>query len=66
VSAAFYLKKLQPLIGAEVVGLVKDENDEFYGLQLRRDNRRFVLWFSSDDEGNGPGSFDLEVDGRPS
>lgn len=62
-SNRFYLEQLKQLIGAEVVGLVSDESNEFFGLQFRREGEKKpkVLWFQSDDEGNGPGSFSIEV-----
>ncbi len=62
-SNKFYLNQLKQLIGAEVVGLVSDQGGEFFGLQFRRegDKKSKVLWFLSDDEGNGPGSFSIRV-----
>lgn len=61
----FYLEKLTRVVGAKVTGLVRsgkdDGLDEFYGLSLVADDgQKFTLWLLCDDEGNGPGSFDLE------
>lgn len=60
-SAEFYLRRLQHLVGKEITGLVRsgpDEwGDEFFGLIV--DGRK-IVWFLQDDEGNGPGSFSIE------
>lgn len=59
--AQFYLDRLNTLVGAKIVGTVVDQDDEFFGLALTMPNGDDKsLWFSSDDEGNGPGSFSLE------
>lgn len=60
----FYLDQLDPLVGGQITGLVRtgeDEfGDEFYGLTIlcKDGNVRRVI-FLSDDEGNGPGSFEI-------
>lgn len=57
----FYIKQLIPTVGATIVGVVNDPDGEFFGLSLRlKGGAKKVLWFQSDDEGNGPGSFSLE------
>jgi hypothetical protein len=60
----FYLKQLSPLIGCKVTGLVRtgDEDDEeFFGIVFTAPNgKKRTLLFLRDDEGNGPGSFELQ------
>lgn len=59
--ADFYLEQLMPLVGATITGGVNDPDGEFFGLELTlKSGEKKTLWFLSDDEGNGPGSFSLE------
>ena len=61
----FYLKLLEPLIGGTVVGLARsgvdpELGDEFFGLVIQLKNgQKKSLTLLSDDEGNGPGSFEI-------
>lgn len=62
----FYLKQLHPLVGGTITGLARTgpgENafdEEFYGLVITLpDGRKHTLILLSDDEGNGPGSFEI-------
>lgn len=61
---AHYFGKLEPLVGAEVVGLARSgegDCEEFVGLVFRLpDGQKKVLFFLRDDEGNGPGSFSID------
>ncbi len=61
---ALYFDKLEPLVGAEVEGLARTGEgncEEFVGLVFRLpDGQKKVLFFLSDDEGNGPGSFCID------
>lgn len=66
--ADFYVKQLKPLVGGKVIAIaVSDEDefgDQFFGLhiEVKADNedREVIVWFLKDDEGNGPGSFEIE------
>ena len=64
-ATEFHLTQLEPLIGGSIVGLARtgvdeDVDDELFGLLVRlKTGQRKVLWFLSDPEGNGPGSFEL-------
>ena len=53
----YYTDRLEKLVGGKIVGVVTDE--EFFGFVVQVRNKRVVLWFLQDDEGNGPGSFEL-------
>lgn len=62
-SADFYLQQLQPFVGAKIVGLAHadGEYDEFFGFIVELpDKERKVIFFLRDDEGNGPGSFEIQ------
>jgi hypothetical protein len=58
----FYTKKLGALVGGRITGTVTDgpEGDGFYGLRIVHDGKIMILWILRDDEGNGPGSFELQ------
>jgi hypothetical protein len=61
-SADFYLQQLQPFVGATIVVLAHadGEHDEFFGFIVELpDKERKVIFFLRDDEGNGPGSFEI-------
>jgi len=55
----FYTEKLSVLSGGVIVGPMKDHEEEFFGLQIKKDGKLLALWILSDDEGNGPGSFEI-------
>ena len=64
-STKFYMDKLSVLDGGKIIGVTFDPEDtgwptQFFGLAIRMPNNveRFI-WFLRDDEGNGPGSFDI-------
>ena len=66
-SADFYLKKLEQLIGGTVTGLCRSGDDsgtgEFFGVVITMPDgtkKQFVPL--SDDEGNAPGSFDIQIE----
>ena len=59
----FYTRKLAPLLDSKVTSIIKDDENEFFGLQFTtKEGKRMNLWILRDDEGNGPGSIDLEAD----
>lgn len=60
----FYLRQLRnELGGGRIEGTCvspEDElGDQFFGLQINVGGTRKLLWFLSDDEGNGPGGFEI-------
>jgi len=60
----FYLDQLKPLVGGAIEGTVRTDGDEFgdefFGLAIRcKDGAVRRLIILSDDEGNGPGSFEI-------
>jgi len=59
-TTQFYLKQLEVLVGGKVIGLVHDEAEEFYGVRIqKKDGTIVAMWILQDDEGNGPGSFEI-------
>ena len=62
-DADFYTRKLAPLLDSKVTSIIKDGENEFFGLQFTtKEGKRMNLWILRDDEGNGPGYIDLEAD----
>jgi hypothetical protein len=63
----FYLDQLEKLVGATIVGtcIEGSEEGDFFGITIKLPGGKIKhLILLSDDEGNGPGSFEL-VDQRP-
>ncbi|WP_163056696.1 hypothetical protein [Acidithiobacillus ferrooxidans] len=65
-NADFYLKKLDQLVGGTISGLVRSGEDsgigEFFGLLITMpDGTKRTMLLLSDDEGNAPGSFEIET-----
>lgn len=59
-NADFYCKELQPLMDGKVVNTAQDPEGEFFGLVIELPTgKQKILWILQDDEGNGPGSFDI-------
>lgn len=62
----FYLDKLGQLEGGTIEGVTFDPTDhgfdvEFFGIIVRmKNNVRKAVFFLRDDEGNGPGSFEIQ------
>lgn len=62
-KADFYLKQLEQLIGGKITNLARtgEEEDEFFGIVVTMPNgKRKTLLLLSDDEGNAPGSFEIQ------
>ena len=57
----FYLKQLNQLVGGKIINLISDQEEEFFGIVVRKEDGEMVkVWFLKDDEGNGPGSFEIQ------
>jgi hypothetical protein len=56
----FYV--LNKIVGGKIESTVQDKEGEgFFGLQISLpDKSKKVIWFLSDDEGNAPGSFEIQ------
>jgi hypothetical protein len=59
-SIEFYKKQLSLLIGGKVTSVVQDNEGEFFGLTIETKKKDQILWLLSDDEGNSPGSFEIQ------
>lgn len=66
-NATFYLDQLHCLVGGRIISLARTgpsddgSEDEFYGLVvLLPDGKKKTMILLSDDEGNGPGSFEIQ------
>lgn len=71
-SENYYVKQLEQLVGGIVADVVWDEEEEdgvfgvetYFGLEIvMPDGKRMIVWFYQDDEGNGPGSFEIQEAG---
>ena len=67
----FYLRQLQPLLGGTISGLARtgmpDDawGDEFFGLVVTlSDGRTRTVLLLADDEGTGPGRFEILYEPR--
>ena len=59
-SNEYYLTQLNKLVKGTITSTITDGEDEFFGLEVKLpDGKRKTLWFLQDDEGNGPGSFEI-------
>ena len=61
----FYLDKLSALQDGKIVGVAYDPSDPhmdpIVGLRIMMPGgKEAILWILRDDEGNGPGSFDIQ------
>ena len=65
-ATKYHVKQLEQLKGATIGKPVVSYPDEmgvleFFGLDIKTaDGRDVVLWFLMDEEGNGPGSFEIQ------
>lgn len=66
IATDFHLQQLRPLVGGIITGLARTGpiedglDEEFYGLVITLpDGQKRTLLLLSDDEGNGPGSFEI-------
>ena len=59
-NSAFYVNQLQPFVGRKISRVVTTPIDEwgqqYFGLRIGDK----IIWFYSDDEGNNPGSFEIQ------
>lgn len=59
----FYINQLKPLVGAKVKSIISDEEGEYFGLRFTtKEGKNMNMFILADDEGNGPGSFELTQD----
>ena len=56
----FYIKQLEQLIDGRVVGCATDTQEGFLGLVVKTKAGKRIVWFLCDEEGNGPGSFEIQ------
>ena len=63
-TTRFCTEQLTDLVGCRIVGVAHtppdDFGDEFVGLICKRNGREKIVYFLRDDEGNGPGSFEIQ------
>lgn len=54
------IKQVEALIGATIVGAAQDDENEAFGLILKKGGKQVVAWVLMDPEGNGPGTLDIQ------
>jgi len=53
-------QKAKPILGGVIAGVVYDDEEGFYGFSVETVTGETVtVWILRDDEGNGPGAFDI-------
>jgi hypothetical protein len=62
----FYANQLKKVVNGKILGIATakgEEEDGFFGLYIAgADGNKYVMWLLSDDEGNAPGSFAVQLD----
>lgn len=56
----FYAEQLAKFVGCKVSGVVTSP-DGFFGLKIKSGRMENIVWFLRDDEGNGPGSCEVQA-----
>lgn len=60
----YFINELERLVNTKIVGVVisGEGYQRYYGLKIDDPimEKGYILWFESDEEGNGPGSFVIE------
>jgi len=57
----YYTEKLAAFVGGKITGVAFDNDGEgFFGIKVKVGRKENIIWFLRDDEGNGPGSFDVQ------
>lgn len=61
----YYTDTLQKFSGSIIEQAVTDKEGEYFGIQIKTPlGKHKIIWFLRDDEGNGPGAFQIQ-DIRP-
>jgi hypothetical protein len=61
-SNEYYTNILSKLSGSVIERAVTDKEGEFFGLQVKTPlGNREIIWFLMDEEGNGPGAFEIQI-----
>lgn len=62
----YYTKTLHKLSGSIIEQAVTDKEGECFGIQIKTPlGKHKIIWFLCDEEGNGPGAFEIQ-DLKPS
>ena len=58
----YYTSILNKFSGSLIERAVSDKEGEFFGLQVRTPlGKHEIIWFLRDEEGNGPGAFEIQA-----
>lgn len=57
----YYTKILNHFSGSIIERAVSDKEGKFFGIQIKTPlGKHKIIWFYRDDEGNGPGAFQVQ------
>jgi hypothetical protein len=56
----YFAEDAEVLVGGMVVGIIVDTDNEFFGLAVRKNDKKYHVWVLQDPEGNGTGFLDIE------
>jgi hypothetical protein len=57
----YYTNVLNKFSGSVIEQAISDPEGEFFGLKIKTPlGKHKIIWFLMDDEGNGPGSFEIQ------
>ena len=60
-NAEFQVKSVLPnLIGGKIIRAVTDSTNEFFGFEVKLENKTYTVWVDSDEEGNSCGALKIE------
>ena len=58
----YWTSILNKLSGSVIERAVTDSEGEFFGLQVKNPfGKHEIIWFLMDEEGNGPGAFEIQT-----
>ncbi len=58
----YYTNILNKLSGSVIERAISDSEGEFFGLQVKTPyGKHEIIWFLRDEEGNGPGAFNIQT-----
>jgi hypothetical protein len=58
----YYTNILHRFSGSIIEKAVSDKDGEYFGLQVKTPlGKHEIIWFLRDDEGNGPGAFEIQI-----
>lgn len=58
----YWTSTLEKLCGSVIERAISDKEGEYFGLQIKTPlGSHKIIWFLRDEEGNGPGAFEIQT-----